>query len=309
VSALDFSVVRLMADEVLAMMNCDAPDSDGPDVAPCPEAGALAEVDARIEEIRAARVGMQLAQGLDDPSLLCDALGALGECFKGIGDSKQSERLLSEALVQARRLNGGFQEFAALTALCAMAIDSFLRYRDMGRPQEASDTHQRALGCGREMWSAVQFVDPPNDVLMVVAQGDLGLVLRQLEAYQQQRTQDLERVASTDPLTGLGNRRLLETLLPGLIGQAGLQQHPMTLAMPDLMTSTRPELAHQICERLRLTVERHGWESVHPQLRVTLSLGMASAPPYDLATLTERADAALYRAKREGRNRVCVARD
>ena len=34
--------------------------------------------------------------------------------------------------------------------------------------------------------------------------------------------------------SGSGIRRLLETLLPGLIGQAGLQQQPMTLALVDL---------------------------------------------------------------------------
>lgn len=45
--------------------------------------------------------------------------------------------------------------------------------------------------------------------------------------------------------------------------------------------------------------------------RITISIGIASFPhdSYDPIELVEMADSALYRAKREGRNRVCVYRD
>ena len=41
---------------------------------------------------------------------------------------------------------------------------------------------------------------------------------------------------------------------------------------------------------------------------VTISIGVALARPEDpdVAEIVERADQALYRAKREGRNRVCL---
>jgi len=42
-------------------------------------------------------------------------------------------------------------------------------------------------------------------------------------------------------------------------------------------------------------------------LSVTLSAGIACAPDYDAKRLVERADLAMYRAKRAGRNRVAVA--
>ncbi len=49
--------------------------------------------------------------------------------------------------------------------------------------------------------------------------------------------------------------------------------------------------------------------SVHPVGHVTVSIGVAQARPGEqAAALVERADAALYEAKRTGRNRVCTER-
>jgi diguanylate cyclase len=65
--------------------------------------------------------------------------------------------------------------------------------------------------------------------------------------------------------------------------------------------------ALEICERLRLRVAGHDWESVSPGLSATLSVGVAHAPPYDMATLFDQADRAMYRAKHGGRNQVAAA--
>ena len=65
--------------------------------------------------------------------------------------------------------------------------------------------------------------------------------------------------------------------------------------------------AFAICERLRLRVSDFQWGAIAPNLTVTLSAGIACAPEYDAASLLERADLAMYRAKRAGRNRVAVA--
>jgi diguanylate cyclase len=65
--------------------------------------------------------------------------------------------------------------------------------------------------------------------------------------------------------------------------------------------------AVEVCERLRQRVAAHRWAG-EPDLQVTLSIGLVVQPPRpmiaDMTTLIEQADAALYRAKAAGRNRV-----
>lgn len=66
--------------------------------------------------------------------------------------------------------------------------------------------------------------------------------------------------------------------------------------------------AHEVCERLRERVAAYPWEDRHgTRDPLTVSLGLAGAPSYELPELLHRADLALYRAKAEGRNRVVVA--
>jgi diguanylate cyclase (GGDEF)-like protein len=72
------------------------------------------------------------------------------------------------------------------------------------------------------------------------------------------------------------------------------------LVLPD----TGAERAADVCERLRQRVASHDWAALAPGLQVTLSIGLTTSPPVDAQTLSLRADAALYRAKAAGRNRL-----
>ncbi|MEO5687443.1 MAG: tetratricopeptide repeat-containing diguanylate cyclase [Burkholderiaceae bacterium] len=65
--------------------------------------------------------------------------------------------------------------------------------------------------------------------------------------------------------------------------------------------------ALEICERLRQRVAAHAWGELADGLAVTLSIGLTGTPPYDADLLAARADAALYNAKAEGRNRVVMS--
>ncbi|HEY1132767.1 MAG TPA: GGDEF domain-containing protein [Roseateles sp.] len=75
------------------------------------------------------------------------------------------------------------------------------------------------------------------------------------------------------------------------------------IVLPD----TDRSAAIDVCERLRERVAIHPWgELGGPDWQVTVSIGLATDAPYELAPLLEAADAALYRAKRGGRNRLCA---
>lgn len=66
--------------------------------------------------------------------------------------------------------------------------------------------------------------------------------------------------------------------------------------------------AMQIAERIKDAVEIHSFTlSTGMQIHITISIGVASYPEtiQDIEKLMEKADTALYAAKRAGRNRVC----
>lgn len=72
-----------------------------------------------------------------------------------------------------------------------------------------------------------------------------------------------------------------------------------------VFADTPPSVALDICERLRADVQAHPWDAIAPGLHVTISLGLADARADDTPrSLLDRADAALYEAKRLGRNRL-----
>jgi diguanylate cyclase (GGDEF)-like protein len=69
--------------------------------------------------------------------------------------------------------------------------------------------------------------------------------------------------------------------------------------------STSARDAGEVCSELRRAVENAEWFDIAPQLKVTISFGLAEIGEADhRATIVNEADLRLYRAKREGRNRV-----
>jgi diguanylate cyclase (GGDEF)-like protein len=78
-----------------------------------------------------------------------------------------------------------------------------------------------------------------------------------------------------------------------------------------IMINAGKEEARPILERLRADVQEHPFRhrDIQPVGRITVSAGLASFPEDGTTyeALLKSADDALYRAKREGRNRVCVA--
>lgn len=72
------------------------------------------------------------------------------------------------------------------------------------------------------------------------------------------------------------------------------------------LSETEPEAAQLFAERVRQLIEEHEFRVNGERLPVTISVGVATAPPdlRDAEAFLARADALLYEAKRQGRNRV-----
>jgi two-component system, cell cycle response regulator len=162
-------------------------------------------------------------------------------------------------------------------------------------------------------------------------------------------------MAITDALTGLYNRRYMETHLTMLVDQAAARGKALSLLLLDIdhfkaindtyghdvgddvlrefatrlrkttrgidlacryggeefvivMPETDIAVAEAVAERIRRRIanEPFSIREGAAAIEVTLSIGLAAlGPPGDTAgTLLKRADQALYRAKRDGRNRV-----
>ena len=66
--------------------------------------------------------------------------------------------------------------------------------------------------------------------------------------------------------------------------------------------------AAALCDKLRHMIEGFPWHQVHPDLKVTMSMGVyADLAAGTAEAMLQKADALLYRAKETGRNRVCFA--
>ena len=133
-------------------------------------------------------------------------------------------------------------------------------------------------------------------------------------------------VATIGAELDLGAGRRGVDMGPSAIRYAGLSERLAPLGMPSSdwgnvdvelqeTTATGDERARylgqiraaceQIAERVRAAVEQHPWTAIHPELRVTLSVGVCART--DVANherMLSLADEKLYEAKRAGRNLV-----
>jgi two-component system cell cycle response regulator len=108
--------------------------------------------------------------------------------------------------------------------------------------------------------------------------------------------------------TGDAVLRQVASLLRGHMRQADLVARyggeEFVMAFPE----TPGLQAASLCDKLRGLIEAYPWQDVHPQVKVTISIGIsADIGAGSAAAMLQKADTQLYRAKDSGRNRVCFA--
>lgn len=75
-----------------------------------------------------------------------------------------------------------------------------------------------------------------------------------------------------------------------------------------VMANTSLEDAERLTNKLRQAIEQCPFHFKEKQVQITMSFGVAAYQPGDTSDLVfDRADKALYSAKEQGRNRVCIA--
>jgi diguanylate cyclase (GGDEF)-like protein len=81
--------------------------------------------------------------------------------------------------------------------------------------------------------------------------------------------------------------------------------HLQTQHLVVVLAQTDLKGARTMVERIRNAMEKLRFPHIDPELRLTVSIGVALYHPKDRAAESEkRADAALYRATTAGRNRI-----
>jgi diguanylate cyclase (GGDEF)-like protein len=305
--------------------------------------------------------------------------GNLAESLLHLGELDEADSLVDAALAQvtgqgnlarAWRMRyvrgmlllarGRAEEAAAELTAVWHELEGSQQHNTLARVHDALYRCWRRLGdAGRALAHLESFEGIERKRIVSQLQAQSALFVTRVEAErarleahaERQRAAEMEQRALRDPLTGLGNRRLMAQRLPAMLADAASQGLPVSVAVIDLdhfkgvndrfghavgdavlvrladllRTCTRvgdllvrlggeeflvalagagPDMAREVTERLRAGMQRLDWSTIAPGLAVTLSVGLASTPPYDMAALNHAADEALYRAKRAGRNQV-----
>jgi diguanylate cyclase (GGDEF)-like protein len=67
---------------------------------------------------------------------------------------------------------------------------------------------------------------------------------------------------------------------------------------------------NNLCELFRASVQSYNWNSIVPNLKLTVSLGVeSSTTKQDIKSIIDQADQNLYKAKELGRNQIVISRD
>ncbi len=135
--------------------------------------------------------------------------------------------------------------------------------------------------------------------------GATAAVLYMYEKNISRQHRKLDLLAQTDGLTGIYNRRALIAMGKSLFQQPLDGKNGFALILLDI----DPDAAAVVAEDLRCKVEKQAIMWGTEPISITTSIGLSHRDfhPADFDDLLRQSDAALYRAKDKGRNRVEVS--
>ena len=147
------------------------------------------------------------------------------------------------------------------------------------------------------------FFDSGEAVRALAARHGLGVPLAMLDIDHFKRLNDTHGHAAGDLVLQAFATTCGDCLRPyDLFARIGGEEFAV------MLVDTSPEEAWGVLERLRAAVEAIALDVQGEVLDVTVSLGLAVMPPQgSLELALSQADAALYRAKHQGRNRLVTA--
>jgi diguanylate cyclase (GGDEF)-like protein len=324
---------------------------------PAYRASTLHQLGRHAEALDACHRAVRFAAVAHSPEAQASAHCYAGEVHLALGEPERARELLVSALGSYEHWGLHFETARVLRALVHAN-------EELGRIPEAYALHKRLLAA--ELALRDSNGQRENEVIAARleadrrAEGERGdrlhpaELLRQNDRLEAER-RALERLAHTDPLTGLANRRHYDAQLSRLVVRAELSGRGLGLVLVDidrfkdvndrlshltgdtllcrvaevvgryaegralaarvggeefalLLPGTAVGQAVAVAEELRGEVEKLPLDDLEIGLRVTLSAGVAVIGAGEPAgTLQAAADAALYAAKRQGRNRVCAA--
>ena len=276
---------------------------------------------------------LQLARDSNDKWIEAYGLACVGEVRHQLGEHARAIVLLSTAL-RSFEVLGSRDETARVLRILSQAHEAegslneaLACLRQAGAIEqrlknEETERRSRALSARRRLEQASQEAERYRRLAMEDALTGLAN-RRQLDERLASLMRDAEArgtvltvaLADVDHFKGINDRfshavgdevlRCVGEILRSqcrlgdMAGRFGGEEFMLIFRGLDMRAAT------QACEHVRREVEAWDWKSIHPQLRVTLSLGLASSTSFDHPQgLLDAADHWLYEAKHHGRNQV-----
>ena len=197
--------------------------------------------------------------------------------------------------------------------------EALLKIRLHLRRRRAEDRRHRSLEAGlrmatRDPLTGVynrRYALPRLDRMLAHAQqGDAPFALLALDLDRFKAVNDTYGHAAGDAVLCAVSERIAAVLRPrDLFARCGGEE--FLIGLPDSNGTRAHEVAETVCEAVRTSPV--ALPEQRAMVRITASIGIAVAgcghasPPESIDRMMHRADAALYRAKADGRNTVTVA--